>query len=373
MIDDRYLLAVISGARRGPDAALLRAVLSGLAYLYAGGLKLYLLPYRFGLRRQARLPCSVLSIGNLTVGGTGKTPMTQRVCAFLAERGFKVCVLSRGYRGANEHGTAVVSDYRRVALDAKAAGDEAYLLARTLPGVPVVVGKDRRRSGTLAWEQFRPDVVVLDDGMQYYQLHRELDIVLVDAQRPFDNGWTFPRGLLREPPSHLRRAGCVVITNADKKEGRPGAQEPEHLRALRDRIARLAPGTPLFGAQYGVENLRALDGSGTLSPEWLEGRQVATFCALGNPAGFEAQVERMGAVLVQRGRLPDHHVPTMGELNAFLAQACAKRAEAVIVSEKDAVKLPPLARPLPFYALVARLRIDNEAAFFACILRALSR
>jgi len=388
MTRDEYLLSVIHGARRGPDAALLRVTLAALAYLYVGGLKLYLLPYRLGLRKQAKLPCPVLSVGNLTVGGTGKTPMTQRISEFLAERGFKVCVLSRGYRGANERGTAVVSTFQRVELDAKAAGDEAYLLAKMLPGVPVVVGKDRRQGGTLAWKQFRPDVIVLDDGMQFYQLHRDLDIVLVDALRPFDNGWTLPRGLLREPPSHLRRAGCIVLTNAHKAlriadrhppsspsmrgDKRRVQTEPEHLNTLRQQIARCAPDVPAYTAQYEVRSLRALDDSVDRSPEWLAGRRVVSFCALGNPARFEEQLEQAGAALIHRVRFPDHHAPTMGELNAIIQEACAKQAEAIIVTEKDAVKLPPLGRPLPFYALVARLRVDDEAAFFAQILKVLS-
>jgi len=362
---DSYVLSIIRDERRGPDAALLRGALAGLSYVYAGGLKLFLLPYRVGVRRQVRLPCPVISIGNLTVGGTGKTPMTQRVCEFLRERSVKVCVLSRGYRGANEFGVAVVSTEERVELDARAAGDEAYLLARTLPGVPVVVGKERRRSGTVAWERFRPDVIVLDDGMQHYWLHRDLEIVLIDALCPFDNGWTFPRGLLREPPSHLRRADCVVLTNADKAGVQASVAE------LKSRIARLALRAPVYTAQYAVQSLHALDRSGDLSPNWLSGRKIVSFCALGNPAGFEEQLERAGATLVHRVRLPDHQEATMGELNEIIAASCAHGAEAIVVTEKDAVKLPPLGRPLPFYALVARQRLDDEAAFFAQVLRVL--
>jgi tetraacyldisaccharide 4'-kinase len=207
-------------------------------------------------------------------------------------------------------------------------------------------------------------VIVLDDGMQFYQLHRDLEIVLVDARRPFDNGWTFPRGLLREPPSHLRRADCVVITNVDKVEA--GAVD-----YLRQTISRLAPHAPIFTAEYAVESLRALDRSGEQRPDWLQGRKIVSFCALGNPAGFEGQLERAGAEIVHRVRFPDHHEATMGELDAVITEGCAKGAEAVLVTEKDAVKLPPLGRPLPFHALLVRQRINDEAAFFARILKAL--
>jgi tetraacyldisaccharide 4'-kinase len=366
MPNQESILSIIRGEKRGPVASTIRGTLAGLAYVYSGGLKLFLLPYKLGIRKQTRLSCPVISIGNLTVGGTGKTPMTQRICEFLVERGVKVCVLSRGYRGENEHGAAVVSNEKQVLLDAKSAGDEAYMLAQMLKGVPVIVGKDRRVSGKLAIEQFKPDVIVLDDGMQFYQLHRDLDIVLLDALRPFDNGWTFPRGLLREPPSHIRRGGCAVITNADKVG-------EDALKYLGDSIRKLSPTIPLFTAQYEIESLNALDRSAEHSPDWLAGRKVAGFCALGNPAGFREQLERSGADIIHWVVFPDHHAPTMGELNEVIAAACERGAEAIIVTEKDAVKLPPLGRPLTFYALKARMRINDEADFFALVLKSLSK
>lgn len=364
MSSEKFLLSVIHNERKGPLASLLRAVLAALSYVYSLGLKLFFLPYHLGICRRTRLSRPVISIGNLTVGGTGKTPMTQLVCEFLRERGFKVCVLSRGYRGANEFGVAVVSTEKKVELDAKAAGDEAHLLAKMLPGVPVVVGKDRRKSGALAIEQFQPDALVLDDGMQYYWLHRDLEIVLLDALRPFDNGYAFPRGLLREPPSHLRRAHAVVITNADKAS-------PSDVGALKQRVISLAPRAPVYTARYEPIALRALDRSGEQHPSRLQGRRIASFCALGNPAAFEEQLARAGAELVHAVRMKDHAAPTKGDLDALIAESCSKGAEAIVVTEKDAVKLPPLGRPLPFYALVVRQRLDDESAFFAQVLSVL--
>lgn len=362
MRSDKYLLSVIRDELTGPVAAVLRGVLTALSYVYSAGLEVFFLPFRLGIRKRTHLSCPVISIGNLTVGGTGKTPMTQLVCEFLRDRGVKVCVLSRGYRGANEFGVGVVSTETKVELDPRAAGDEAHLLAKMLPGVPVVVGKDRRKSGALAIERFHPNVIVLDDGMQFYWLHRDLEIVLLDALRAFDNGYTFPRGLLREPPLHLRRAQAIVITNADK------AATPD-IQALTARVAHIAPRVPIYTAQYAPARLRALDRSADQRSEWLHGRKVASFCALGNPAAFERQLEQAGATVVHSARMGDHHTPTMGDLNQLIADACSKGAEAVIVSEKDAVKLPPLGRPVPFYALVVRQQLDDEPAFFAQILR----
>ncbi|MCC6730791.1 MAG: tetraacyldisaccharide 4'-kinase [Chthonomonadales bacterium] len=359
-------LPIIDGTRRDPAARLTRGALAALAPAYVAGLRLYLAPYRLGIRRQARLPCSVISVGNLTTGGTGKTPMTQRIAAYLLGEGLRVCVLSRGYRGAAERGAEIVSTADRVLLGAAQAGDEAYMLARLLPGVPVMVGRDRRVTGALAAERFAPDAIVLDDGMQFYQLHRDLDVVLLDAAAPFGDGRTLPRGLLREPPSHLRRAGVVVLTGAE----RAGAAG---LQRAREQVGRHARSASLFAADYACVSLRALDRSLEREVEWLVGRPVATLCALGNPEAFEEQARRAGGRLVHAARLPDHHAATLAELNEAIAAAQAAGAEAILVSEKDAVKLPPLNRPLPFYALIARLRLDNEAAFFARVLEAAGR
>ena len=363
MSAETALLPVIRGERRDVAAGILRTVLAGLAFVYAVGLKMFLLPYRLGIRRQTRLACPVISIGNLTVGGTGKTSMTAKVCGILNQSGLKVCVLNRGYKGASEHSALVVSTEERVVADAKSAGDEAILLAQTLNGIPVIVGKDRRITGRMAIEQFHPDVIVLDDGMQFYQLHRDLDIVLIDSLRPFDNGWTFPRGLLREPPSHLARAGCIVITNADKIE-------LNELRDLSTKLQSLTPGTPILHAEYVANGLRALDRSGQRPAGWLNGRRVASFCALGNPENFEQQIIRAGANLVHSTRFPDHHNPTMGELNDAISAACAVEAEAIVVTEKDAVKLPPLGRPLPFYALTVTLNVNDQDALRSLVLKA---
>jgi tetraacyldisaccharide 4'-kinase len=362
MSAESYLLDVIQERRKGPVSSILRGALSGASLAYNAGLKLFLLPYRLGVRKQTRLACPVISIGNLSVGGTGKTPMTQLLCEFLQQRGLKVCVLNRGYRGGEEHRAAIVSDGKRVLVDAKSAGDEAFMLAGLLPGVPIIVGKDRRETGRLAIEKFNPDVIVLDDGMQFYQLHRDLDIVLVDAQRPFDNGWTFPRGLLREPPSHIRRAGCIVITHSDRID------EPS-LAHLKERLLALAPGRPVLTAQHRISRLMALDRSAENTADWLSGKRIAALCGLGSPASFREQLERAGANVVHWTEFPDHHEPTLGELNEVITSACAMEAEAIVVTEKDAVKIPPLMRPIPFYALRVRMSLDDEASFFAQALR----
>lgn len=359
-----YLLSVMQG-RPGPIPSFLRLVLSGLSLLYNAGLEVYLLPYRLGIRRRKRLPCPVISIGNLTTGGTGKTPMTQRLCRLLQARGYRVAVLSRGYGGRNEYGCALVSDGETVLLTAQEAGDEAYLLARTLPGVPVLVGKDRRITGRRAWEQFQPDVIVLDDGMQFWQLHRDLDVVLLNASTPFDNGWTLPRGLLREPPSHLRRAGIVVLTN-------PAQAGAERIQRLQDRLRRLAPGRPVFTADFAPLCLKSPADETERPTAWLQDRRVATLAAIGNPGAFESLIESLGGVLAARFRYRDHQALTPAELERVFAQALAVGVEAVITTEKDAVKLSALPQSPPVYVLTGTLRLASEADLITEVEQALA-
>lgn len=350
-----YLLAVARG-RSGLVPTLLRGLLSALAPVYCAGLELYLLPYSLGLRKRRRLPCPVLCIGNLTTGGTGKTPMTQTLCRLLHAEGRRVVILSRGYGGQNEYGCAVVSDGERLLLTAPESGDEAYLLASTLPGIPVVVGKDRRVTGALAWERFQPDVIVLDDGMQFWQLHRDLDIVLLNACEPFDNGWTFPRGLLREPPSHLRRAGIVVLTNA-QRAGR------DQIAAVTRQVAKLAPNRPVLTADLEPTGLHDLTGKIDYPVAWLQGRKVAALCALGNPTAFEAMLETLGADLVARFRFRDHKVISADELTRVCAEARTSGAEVIITTEKDAVKLASEAASLPLLALQVEMQLAGETVF----------
>jgi tetraacyldisaccharide 4'-kinase len=358
---EEYLLSVSRG-RRGLIPGALRLSLSALAPVYCAGLKTYLLPYHLGLRKRYRLPCPVICIGNLTTGGTGKTPMTQTLCRLLQAQGLRVVILSRGYGGKHERRCAVVSDGQKVRLNAQEAGDEAYLLARTLPGTPVIVGKDRRVTGRLAWDQFQPDLIVLDDGMQFWQLHRDLDIVLINACEPFDNGWTFPRGLLREPPSHLRRAGIIVLTNV----GRAG---PKQTQAVRAQVQQLAPGRPVFTADLAPQGLRAVSDQAKTPADWLEGRRIAALSAVGNPASFESMLGELGGVLAARFRFRDHHAITLADLEHVFTASCEAGAQAVITTEKDAVKMAPLKSPLPLLALQVKMQVEDEADFLAAIER----
>lgn len=354
-----YLLSVARG-RRGVVPALLRGTTALLAPIYVAGLRAYLLPYETGLRKRTRLPCPVISIGNITTGGTGKTPMTQMLCRLLTAAGCRVAVLIRGYAGERERGGAIVSDGRTVFLSAAEAGDEAFLLAHSLPGVPVIAGKDRRRTGRLACREFQPDVLLLDDGLQYWQLHRDLDIVLLNAACPFDNGYTFPRGLLREPPAHLRRADVIVLTRARDVSA-------STLQMLQQQVRQLAPACPILTADLVPTGLCAVPERREYPLSWLDGRRVAAFSAIGYPASFESMIGELGGILAARFRLRDHRRATAQELEHMLSRACSAGAEALITTEKDAVKMPRVPASLPVLALQVTMQVEGVHELMARI------
>lgn len=364
---EEYVLSVIAEpGRPGPVAAGLRGLLGGCAALYGAGLDAYLAGERQGLRRRDRLPVPVLSVGNLSVGGTGKTPMTQLLCRRMQAQGRRVAVLSRGHGGEGRSVRVVSDGSGRVFLSPEQAGDEPCLLARTLPGVPVLVGKDRRQSGREAMRCFGLDALILDDGFQFWQLGRDLDIVLVDARRPFDNGFALPRGLLREPARHLRRAGVVVATRA-------GALTDAERQALAAQVSARAPGVPLFFADHRAACLVPADDLS--APTWplsgLRGRRVFAVSAIAQPRSFmETLGHEAGAEVVGSLAWPDHHKISLADAQAALTAAAQAGAEALVMTEKDAVKWPHAveAGGLPVHALRIEMAVEDEAGFLALVL-----
>ncbi len=357
------LIAILKG-QPGFLPSLLRLALTPLAALYSAGLWLYLLPFGLGIRHKTKLTCPVISIGNLTTGGTGKTPTTAALCRMLTDRGMSTVILSRGYGGANEHGCAIASDGHRVRLTAQMAGDEACMLAHMLPTIPVLVGKDRRQSGARAEAEFRPDVIVMDDGMQYWQLHRNVEIVLLDAIEPFDNGYTLPRGLLREPAPHLRRATVILVTRshvADRKT----------LDQTMAKIRSLAPGKPVYTADLIPHALRQVEPPQLLDIHSLRGRRVACLSAIGNPSSFESMLGDLGSIVCSTMRLPDHSQPSAEELDALFRRAEEANASAIVTTEKDAIKLDGRSYSLPIVVLQVTMHIDSAEKFLNSILEAL--
>lgn len=311
--------------------------------------------YRVGFFSQKRLPCPVLSIGNLTVGGTGKTPMTMAIAARLLREGIPVAVLSRGYKGKVSEG--VVSDGERALLGPEEAGDEPYLMARTLRGIPVLVGKDRFQTGRLALERFPVRGLLLDDGFQHLQLWRDLDILLLDSRLGFGDGHLLPRGPLREPLSGIRRAQLVVLTKV---------VERTKAAAMEKAIRRLCPQAEFFQSYY--------EPTGLLGPRGeredvgaLRARKVFVLSGVADPHYFLHLLRGCGAQLCGEAIFPDHHAYTPRDLTCL--EEKVKNFDYLVTTEKDMVKLIYLGfSPGPLRALRVEMRLHDEASFYERIL-----
>ncbi len=306
-------LDLVSG-RRGLAAAGLRLVLWLASWFYGLAVRLRNAAYAGGWARTVRAAVPVVSVGNLTVGGTGKTPFVEYLSRFFRDRGYLVAILSRGYGRAD------------------GPNDEALVLEENLPDVPHLQGPDRAALAAIAVEELESEVLLLDDGLQHRRLARDLDIVLLDATCPWGFGYLLPRGLLREPPGSLRRAGAVVLTRCDQAG-------PADLEALRRRAARLAPGAVL--AETVHEPLALVqEGAADSSPEVLRNQTMAGLCGIGNPEAFRRTLADLGARLADFRVYPDHHAYTRQDVEQLRAWARALPADAVVVTtQKDLVKL----------------------------------
>jgi tetraacyldisaccharide 4'-kinase len=299
-----------------------------LAPLYRGAVAARLGAYRRGWLRKAKLPVPVISVGNLTFGGTGKTPMVVALVRDLVRLGRHPAVLTRGYRRQDDRQAVVLGPNPRQRADE--VGDEPLELARRLPGVPVVVDADRERGGLEAI-RLGGDVVVLDDGFQHLRLERDLDVVLVDAGDPWGGGRLPPLGRLREPAAALLRADAVVITKA------PPDWRPV-VAGIEAEIERIAPALQVFVSRLRPSRVRRPDGEG-VDPEELRGRRVYAFAGVGRPGGFTDSLREVDTEIVGNRWFPDHHTYSERDLNEVLA--AARAADAVpVTTAKDAVKLP---------------------------------
>lgn len=333
-------------------------LLTILAWPYGLAHRLRLQAYTRSWVPSKRLPCRVLSVGNLTLGGTGKTPLVELIATWLQERGCRVGVLSRGYGRRGGASIVVASDGAHVLCSPEEAGDEPILLAEHLPGVPIIVGNDRFAAGMLAVERFGVDVLVLDDGFQHLSLARDRNILVLDAARPLGNGRLFPRGDLREPPSALARADAVVFTRWD-----PAIPTPALPHLPR-------PTPPLFHSRHEPVDLHGLQDGQTLPLSSLRSRRVLAFCGIGTPASFRRTLDELGATVVAFRAFPDHHVYTHPELEALTHLVASVRAEMLITTEKDRIRLRRfLPLQYPVWELRIRARImDQGPAWERCLL-----
>ena len=313
--------------------------------------------YELGVLRRFPLGCQVISIGNVTAGGTGKTPVTEKFARELHACGRKVAILSRGYRRKERpwwqrmfseviEPPLVVSDGKRILLDAATGGDEPYMLASNLPGVCVVVDRNRVKAGRYAIRRFGCDTLILDDGFQYQKLKHSLEVVLVDKTNPFGNGNMLPRGVLREPAKNLRRADFIFITKSDGDS-----------REVRGLVRQFNEKAEIIECRHAPRVLRDVYTREELPLEWLKGKTLATLSGIAVPQGFENSLRTLGAKVIHCERYADHHRYEPSEIIEALNRAADRGCDALLTTEKDAVRFPRLeTTPVPAYYL----RVDIE-------------
>jgi tetraacyldisaccharide 4'-kinase len=372
---EEFGIDVVLERRHGVRATVLRAILYALSFVYDRLVQLRLYLYRKRVLRERALGCLVISIGNLTVGGTGKTPIVEKFARALQAGGRRVAILSRGYKSVprkrdwlsrlrgDYDPPRVVSDGKSLLLDAITAGDEPYMLAHNLKDVIVLVDKDRVKSGRFAIDKWQVDTLLLDDGFQYLHLKHRLDMVLVDRQAPFGNEFLLPRGTLRESPRNLRRASYIFITK------NTGAPDSELMRRIRryNRTAEVIECThkPLY-----LQNVFTGE---QLPLDTLRGMFIGSLCAIAAPESFEGALQKLGAHVDLAKRYIDHHYYTEAELISFIKRCIRRDLEMIVTTEKDSVRMPRLAETelkVPIYFLRVEIEIlSGHESWQHCVAR----
>ena len=326
--------------------------------------------YRIGLLKTRRLPCRVISIGNITTGGTGKTPLALYVAELVHRLGYRTVILSRGYKGTAEKSGGIVSEKGKVLMTAESAGDEPYMLAKRLQHtrVPVVVGQNRYATGSLAISRFNPQVIVLDDAFQHVRLGRDTDLVLLDSKNPLGNGHLLPRGMLREPPEVLSRADAFIMTRStfpDRDRAHTGPV-PEPLHALMQQ-------KPVFKTAYEPYISRIVaaspegDNGGAIDTDnrFLRDRMGFGFSGIARNEDFEQTIAQLGCQVSGFRGFPDHYHYTEDDLQAIINAAIDSNAVCLLTTEKDYVRLGGrLPLKLPLVVVGLRLQFLGGADAF---------
>jgi len=332
----------------------LRAILRVFSWVY--GLIVFVRNrlYDRQIFKSAKLSRPVISVGNITVGGTGKTPFVLLLAHMLQKQGFRPAVLSRGYGGTSKEPVNVVCDGKTILLSSKTAGDEPLLIARSLQNVPVLTGPKRELTGQAAIDRFGADVLICDDAFQHRRLHRDIDIVLLDGRRPLGNGCLLPRGELRESPAGLNRATCFVLTRTD------GTHSPD------ERITRTAQqsGIPVFSSAHRLSEIYSPATGSRQTPEEIRHKKICAFCGIAKPDSFHALLTEAGAQILAFNPFPDHYVFSRADMDELKQQFIDRKADYLVTTEKDAMRLVDYPA---FYNMIVvarmQLEIKNNESF----------
>ncbi len=336
MVDEKIIRKIMSGEDRSKKAACVRALTGALSLAYRTVVANKNKSFDAGKNiEHAQVP--VLSIGNITAGGTGKTPFAAYICHQFLSHGIFPTVLMRGYKAKNNDKPLIVSSGENIAVKQEDAGDEAYLLAHSIHGAGVVIAKSRVEGAKIAVNSLGAEVIILDDGFQHRKLHRDVNMVLIDATNPFGYDYVLPRGLLREPLEGLKRADIFILTKVDQVDLKT-------IEKIKSRLRQYNDHAPI------VETIHAPQGVRTLE-EWVEGKsrnhsvldqKWLAVSAIGNPESFKKTLETSQCHVIDSYVFMDHHAYTMEDVTAIEKRALEKGATAIVITEKDAVKLEPL-------------------------------
>lgn len=319
----------VNGIIRGKNQWVFSFFLFLLSIVYGFIQRVRVLLYRKGLFKVEKIGSKVISVGNITLGGTGKTPAVMAIAQMGKEKSFKVTILTRGYKGKAE-GINVVSDGSRILLNCEDAGDEPYLMAKKLNGIPVVKGKNRYLSARFAIKRFGSDLFILDDGFQHLKIHRDVNILLIDATDPFGNNRIFPGGTLREPLTAIGRADIIVLTKSDLSQ-----KNAETIKKIRE----YNPSAPIFTSYYYLIDL--VDMKGDIMPvKGIKGRSLFIFSGLANHSSFRSIIEREGARVKGELTYPDHFYYSESDMKEIKKKSESAGADMIVTTEKDIVRIP---------------------------------
>ncbi len=323
-----------------------------LSLPYGGAVRARALFYSLGLLKTKTLHCPVISVGNITVGGTGKTPLVMALAKGLMAKGIAVAILSRGYK-RTKTSESVVSDGKTIFLSLEESGDEPFLMAKACPDTPVLVGKNRFVNGRIALQRFGAKGLILDDGYQHLSLNRDINILLIDSHIGFGDRHLLPRGILREPLSQLRRADLFLLTKAE---------DPWTYQPLEKEIYEIHPGAQVFHSHYEpVSLVGPQDEQEELN--LLKGKKILALSGIAHPNDFSSILRKCGMKIVREAIFPDHHLYTNKDLSYIEEKIIG--VDGIVTTEKDMVKLKALnIDHLPIRALRIEMKIWEEEAFY---------